>query len=125
MMFSVSFRRKTDADEKELSLSRMIIIARTRRRIFRPLQCLRTFTDLSPVFICRMRQPLDLKVLNTVAARCFLPPLCLDTLRIFLYNAFRVKLFSAAGSGKVNGEAGMHNSECLGGAGGENAIWQT
>ena len=51
-----------------------------------------------------MRQPLDLKVLNTVAARCFLPSLRLDTLRIFLYNAFRIKLFSAAGSGKVNGE---------------------
>ena len=56
-----------------------------------------------------MRQPLDFKTLNTVAARCFLPSQRLDTLRIFLYNASRIKLFSAAGSGKVNEEAGMRN----------------
>ena len=58
-----------------------------------------------------MRQPLDFKTLNTVAARCFLPSQRLDTLRIFLYNASRIKLFSAAGSGKVNGEFVITNYE--------------
>ena len=58
-----------------------------------------------------MQHPLDFKTLNTLAARCFLPPLRLDMLRIFLYNASRIKLFSAAGSGKVNEEAGMRNYE--------------
>jgi len=40
----------------------------------------------------------------------FLPSGRLDILRLIRYNTSRIKLFSAAGSGKFNEEVGMRNS---------------